>query len=139
MLEELNQDVWLSAIESIGHFDATRGTAVDWVLGIARHKGLAFLRKQYANRVTCVGGSADLPIQGLIPEDQLVVAERGRLLRAAIDSLPENWQFVLKQKYQFSLSVREIADLLESTPKAVESTLSRARARLRELMNQFEM
>ncbi len=139
VLEELNQEVWLSAIQAIRNFDATQGTAVDWVLGIARHKGLDFLRKHYKNRVTCVGGSGDLPMPSVIPEDQLLIAERERLLRAAIESLPEKWQFVLKQKYHLSLSICEIANLLESTPKAVESTLSRARARLRELLNQVEM
>ena len=136
MLEELNQDVWLSAIQSIDRFDATRGTAVDWILGIARHKGLTFMRRHYASRVICVGGNGDLPEPGVVADDHLEAAERAALLRASLESLPENWQYVLRQKYQTRLSVREIADLMESTPKAVESTLSRARRRLRDLMRE---
>jgi RNA polymerase sigma-70 factor (ECF subfamily) len=136
VLEELNQDVWLSAIGSIDRFNATRGTAVDWILGIARHKGLTYLRRQYANRVVCVGGNGDLPEQSVATDDRLVAAERAALLRASLESLPENWQYALRQKYQAELSVREIADLMESTPKAIESILSRARQRLRDLMHE---
>jgi RNA polymerase sigma-70 factor (ECF subfamily) len=65
-----------------------------------------------------------------------VAAERAALLRASLESLPENWQYALRQKYQAELSVREIADLMESTPKAIESILSRARQRLRDLMHE---
>ena len=138
VLEELNQEVWLSAIQSIDRFDATRGTAVDWVLGIARNKGLTYLRKQYAIRVVCIGGNGDLPELSVIDDDQLLAAERSALLRASLESLPENWQYVLRQKYQSGLSVQEIADLMESTSKAIESTLSRARQRLRDLMRESD-
>ncbi|MEW4530182.1 sigma-70 family RNA polymerase sigma factor [Maioricimonas sp. JC845] len=136
VLEELNQDVWLSAIQSIDRFDATRGTAADWILGIARHKGLTFLRRQYASRVVCVGGSGDLPEPTATVDDDHDAVERAALLRAAIESLPENWQYVLRQKYQSGRSVREIADLMDATPKSVESILSRARQRLRDLLRE---
>lgn len=135
-LEEMNQDVWLSAIQSIDRFDATRGTAADWVLGIARHKGLTFLRRHYARRLVCVGGSGDLPESIVCEDDQLLVSERAALVRASLESLPENWQYVLRQKYQAGLSVREIAESMGATPKAIESTLSRARQRLRELLRE---
>lgn len=81
-------------------------------------------------------GVDDLTESSVVEDDQLVAAERASLLRATLESLPENWQYVLRQKYQFRLSVREIADLVDSTPKAIESTLSRARQRLRDLMRE---
>lgn len=134
VLEELNQEVWLSAIRSIDRFDASKGNAVDWVLGIARNKGLTFLRRLYASRVVCVGGSNELPESIVFNEDQILVTERAALLRVSLESLPKNWQFVLQNKYHLGLSVREIAELMRTTPKAIESTLSRARQRLRDLM-----
>lgn len=137
VLEELNQDVWMSAIQSVERFDASRGTAVEWVLGIARHKGLTFLRKHYSSRVVCVGGSSELPESKVHDEDQLLAAERASLLRASLESLPENWQYVLRQKYQFGASVREIAEMMDATPKSIESTLSRARHRLRDLVREL--
>ena len=133
ILEDLNQDVWLSAIEFIEQFDATRGTAHDWILGIARYKGLNYLRKKYSCRLAYVGEYSDLAEKSDGLSVTIVEAERAALLRGAIESLPENWQFVLRQKYGEGMSVKEIADFSGMTPKAIESTLSRARQRLREL------
>ena len=135
ILEELNQDVWLSAIECIEGFDATRGTAQDWILGIARLKGLHYLRKKYKQRLAYVGSYTDFvePTDAAEAAEAADAAERAALLRGAIESLPEGWQLVLRQKYSDGLTVKQIAELCETTPKAVESTLSRARQRLREL------
>lgn len=134
VLEELNQEVWLTAIQIIDRLDVTRGTPRSWILGIARLKGLSYLRTQYKNRLVYVGEpidlanlledcSADSPANDKLP-----------LLRAAIVSLPERWQFVLRQKYDEGRTVEDIAELADSTPKAIESTLSRARQRLREII-----
>ncbi|QEG43816.1 RNA polymerase sigma factor [Roseimaritima ulvae] len=138
VLEELNQDVWLSALQSIERLDATRGTAVDWVLGIARHKGLTYLRKHYANRVVFVGAGGDMPDLSFADDGPSPAHERAMWLRAAIESLPEHWQYVLRQKYHVGLTVQQIADQMDRTPKAIESTLSRARARLRELVSEWK-
>jgi len=59
--------------------------------------------------------------------------ERLGMIRACIESLPENWQYILRQKYEQGLSVKEIAESNDCTVKAVESILSRSRSRLREL------
>lgn len=134
VLEELNQQVWLSAMESIGRFDASRGTAQDWILGIARFKGLTYLRVQYSSRVVCVGKVDELTDFQNGLEDSLERAEYLAMIRATIASLPENWQYVLRMKYEEKMSVNEIADFIGNTPKGVESVLSRARKRLRELM-----
>ena len=135
-LEELNQDVWLSAIQSVERFDATRGTPQDWVLGIARFKGLTYLRKKYYSRFAFVSGSSELAEHWVTPDSSMEFVDRIALLRAAIESLPENWQYLLRQKYEAGLSVNEIAELIAATPKAVESTLSRARQRLRDLFRE---
>ena len=70
------------------------------------------------------------------PESTIEFADRAALLRATIESLPENWQYLLRQKYEAGLTVNEIAELTGATPKAVESTLSRARQRLRDLFRE---
>ena len=57
------------------------------------------------------------------------LAERVQL---TLDYLPDRYGDVLEWKYLQGLSVNEIARRLASTPKAVESTLTRARQAFRE-------
>jgi RNA polymerase sigma-70 factor (ECF subfamily) len=57
------------------------------------------------------------------------LAER---VQITLDSLPDRYGDVLEWKYLLGLSVNEIAERLASTPKAVESTLTRARQAFRE-------
>ena len=57
------------------------------------------------------------------------LAER---VQITLDYLPDRYGDVLEWKYLQGLSVNEIAERLGSTPKAVESTLTRARQAFRE-------
>jgi RNA polymerase sigma-70 factor (ECF subfamily) len=134
VLEELNQTVWLAAMETIDNLDAARGTPQDWVLGIARFKALSYLRKKYRCRVVSVGMDVPMSLSQPLSDSADPLQERARVLRACIESLPENWQLVLRQKYEIGLSMKEISDLGGLSVKAVESILSRARNRLRELV-----
>src|SRR5262245_37208125 len=44
--EDVNQEVWLLAIEKIDAFDPARGEFRDWLLGIARHRALRRRRRE---------------------------------------------------------------------------------------------
>jgi RNA polymerase sigma-70 factor (ECF subfamily) len=56
------------------------------------------------------------------------------LLRVGLAALPEADRSVLEQKYLAAASVREIAEAAGTTEKAIESRLTRARGRLREII-----
>lgn len=133
VLEELNQAVWLAAMESIAGIDGSRGTPQDWILGIARFHALSYLRRKYRNRVVAVGCGSSWPAAAEVDAEAELRTERLGMIRACIESLPENWQYILRQKYEQGLSVKEIAESNDCTVKAVESILSRSRSRLREL------
>ena len=133
-LEELNQEVWLAAIESIEKWDESRGPVRDWVLGIARNRGLLYLRKLYRRRMVVAADVMELPATSAAEPGNVDLDEQRLLLRASIESLPETWQWLLRKKYDEGLSVKQIADLAESTPKAIESTLFRARHRLKTIV-----
>ena len=66
------------------------------------------------------------------PLDLLVQGERAHVVRAALLCLDGDQRRVLQDKYAEGLSVAEIAHRTGRSAKAVESLLSRARARLRE-------
>ncbi len=61
------------------------------------------------------------------PEDELRHKEVVRLVHLTLDYLPPRYGRALEWKYLEGLSVREIAGRLETTTKAAESILTRAR------------
>lgn len=66
------------------------------------------------------------------PHRDLVASERRVVLNRVIQSLPPAQRMALILFHYEALTVKEVALLLDSSPKAVESLLSRARSALRE-------
>ena len=66
------------------------------------------------------------------PEWLLERSETAQLVQATLDRLPGHYGDVLEWKYIEGLAVAEIAARLRSTPKAIESMLTRARTAFRE-------
>jgi RNA polymerase sigma-70 factor (ECF subfamily) len=66
------------------------------------------------------------------PEQQLERQDLARLVQLTLDYLPARYGDVLEWKYLQGLSMREIAERLDTTTKAVESLLTRARDAFRD-------
>ena len=73
-----------------------------------------------------------LPASGPGPNEQALAAERAAAVRTAIGKLPEDLREAIVLCEWEERSVAEAAAILETTPKAVESRLYRARQMLRE-------
>ena len=125
--DEIVQETWLVAVRRIADFDPGRGAFDGWLKGIADHV-LQSQRRRW-QRDHSADGRAVSERTGPGADDG---AETRELLALALTALPASYQAVLQAKYQEQLTVREIADRLGHTAKAVESLLSRARAAFRE-------
>jgi RNA polymerase sigma-70 factor, ECF subfamily len=127
--EDVNQEVWLLAIEKINGFDPNRGGFRDWILGIARHRALRRRREPV--------GVLDVPPETtsdvLSPPELLESVERSAMVRAALLCLQDDRRLVLLGKYAEGLSVAEMAARTGRSVKSVESLLTRAREQLRAL------
>lgn len=66
------------------------------------------------------------------PDAAVTRQEVGRLVQLALDYLPPRYSRALEWKYLEELSVQEIAARMQTTPKAVESLLTRAREAFRD-------
>ena len=78
-----------------------------------------------------------LPANDPAPSEQALAAERAEAVRAAVGKLPEDLREAIVLCEWEELSVAEAAAILETTPKAVESRLYRARQILRERLKQW--
>jgi RNA polymerase sigma-70 factor, ECF subfamily len=132
--EDVNQEVWLLAIEKVDSFDPDRGGFRDWLLGIARHRALRCHRRPSGLSLEAYPAGLSDPLS---PPEQLEAVERAGAVRAALICLDEARRRVLLDKYAEGLSVAEIAVRTGRSPKAVESLLSRAREQIRDLLRPY--
>jgi len=132
--EEVVQETFLSALEGIHRFEG-RSSLETWLAGIARHHISRRRRRLSRERVADLLEELDPEIDRLLadlsreelPDEILERVETEDLVGATMASLPWHYQELLRDKYIESLPVDEIARRRDASPKAVESTLGRAR------------
>lgn len=123
--DEVVQETWLVAVRRIADFDPIQGTFEAWLKGIASNVLKNHRRRwQRDKRTQSLDGAEP-------PSPTTVDCETGELMALALTALPARYQVVLRAKYEERLSVSEIGRRQGTTPKAVESMLSRAREALR--------
>ncbi len=66
------------------------------------------------------------------PEFRAYQSEVGRIIRAAVDKLPERQRLVFILRHYKLLSINEIGEAIGCTPGAVKAHLSRATAHMRD-------
>lgn len=143
LAEELNQEVWMEAIDGIDRCDADRGSFRGWLFGIARRRvALCFRRRgPAAGRPLSLGDGFEASVMSanhsILPEDVLEQMEQRSVVRAAMLALPADRRRALVWKYVEGLSVEAIATRMDKTAKAVESLLGRARQQARGLLSAY--
>ena len=140
--EELNQEVWLEAVDGIERCDPARGSFRNWLLGIARRRVALYYRRRASPGGQVRSGDpieemAEFEQNAILPEAAMEQLEQAAAVRAALLLLPDDRREVLRWKYVDGLSVETIAAQLGKTAKAVESLLSRAREQMRALLRGY--
>ena len=143
--EEVTQDVFIEVFKSAGKF--RRGSSVGtWIYRITVNKSLDSLRhrnrKKRAGFLISIFKKESVELQINAPHFnhpgvELENQEKARILFAVIDKLPENQKtaFILSQVEE--LPQKEVAMIMKTTEKAVESLLQRAKASLRKNLEIF--
>lgn len=134
LAEELTQKTVFDAVRGKNSFDPAKGTAGNWLSGIANNNLAAEFRKRAIREVT--GSELVAYIEAidrqLLPDEVLERKETALLVRKGMDGLDEKERTVLQAKYVEDLSARAIGKKLSLTEKAVHSLLYRARISLRD-------
>ena len=133
--EDLAQETFLRAWQSLGQYSAQRGAFSTWLFTIARNLAVNE-RGRAANQYEVWEGPvpADMPSTELEPDDLLSLAQERKVLQRALAQLPVADRCVLALAYISELDVASIARIEGCSAGAVKTRLHRARHRLAEIL-----
>jgi RNA polymerase sigma-70 factor (ECF subfamily) len=128
------QESYLRAFRSFGGFHGSNGRP--WLLTIVRNTAYSLIKKnQNAHLTTTFDEKEHLPDrESASPATLLEQNEESKLVRRAIDRLPDEFREILVLRHLEGLSYKEIADVTQLAPGTVMSRLARARAKLKEFL-----
>ncbi|MFN4258862.1 MAG: RNA polymerase sigma factor [Gemmataceae bacterium] len=142
LCEEVVQETLVRALYKLDQYDPERakGTIFPWLVGLARNEIQRVLHQRSQTvpltaewdtteaNVLGRGGSAE---GEPFSDDMLQREETRELVNATMAQLPRHYREVLEAKYVHGRSVRELAFQGQTSEKAVESLLTRARQAFR--------
>ena len=129
--EEVTQDAMLTVWRKAHLFDCKKAAASTWIFTIARNRRIDILRQQKypeldANDPALV---PDTPAQA---DDEVIAEQRGELVRAALDKLPEEQRELVRLAFYNGWSHGQLADETNLPLGTVKSRLRLAFGRLRQ-------
>ncbi len=129
------QETLFAAARNFAQFEASQGTAWNWLWGIGHRQVALHYRKRGrlpVDDADAVRLSAWLEAADETAHVQLVRREWGELIRQALSSLTAEYDSLLTARYLEERSVEELAQEAGQTCVALRSKLARARSALRE-------
>lgn len=128
------QEAYLRAFRSFGGFHGSNGRP--WLLTIVRNTAYSLIKKNQSIHVTTTFDEEDDVVdrESVSPATRLEQNEESKLVREAIDRLPDEFREILVLRHLEGLSYKEIADVAQLAPGTVMSRLARARAKLKEFL-----
>jgi RNA polymerase sigma-70 factor (ECF subfamily) len=140
------QDALLSAFQNLGRFEGNARLST-WLHRITVNAALMRLRSKKRRREDAIDdllpgfaedGHHAAPVSGFAPgvDEEIASAQVAKIVRAAIDELPESYRVVLVLRDIEGLDTAEAAEALGIGPDAAKMRLHRARQALRTLLEQ---
>lgn len=138
LAEDIVSEAMLALVKGIHTLDKEEPKISAWLRAVVRHKLADHHRRAYRLQDRLVQVEADIrsALPSLSPSQPLEQEETRDQVLAILEELPDRQRLALEWKYVDGLRVREIAERLGETEKAVEATLYRAR---REFRRRFQI
>lgn len=138
--EEVTQDSFLSAFESLSRYDTERASFKTWLMRIGYNTAMKKMRKQ--KKITFVDmdndqlySIADSEVDTLLSE---MKEERLMCLEKAVELLSPDDQMILKLYYSDNLPLKEIGYVTDRTDTYLQSRLQWIRKKLARTIQTFE-
>lgn len=130
LAEDMTQEIFLDVFKGLNEF---KGLCSDrtWIFRIAKNKLFDFYRKQYRQKIELI--DIDDPLTECLSDPE---QDTERLVELALESqmvcdclnrIPGHYRITLMLKYIDGKSVKQIAELADKSPKAIESLLQRSK------------
>jgi RNA polymerase sigma-70 factor, ECF subfamily len=136
--EDALQEVFLKAYENAGRFQPI-STVKAWLNRITANHCLNRLRERgpIQDSLDDEDRAPQLPAPTANPLEALEASDLARRLEALLQALPENQRRALILKRFGDLSYQEIADIMGTSPGAVDGLIKRARQFLRKALAEY--
>ena len=136
--EDVVQDTFMRAYQHLDRYDAAHKFST-WIYRIATNLCIDRLRRKKAAYsldadVTDgdgLDGYSVLHANDPTPEQELILSERQKLVRRAMEALPVKYKSAMTLKYYQDLSLQEISDILDIPVSTVKTRIHRGRDYLR--------
>jgi RNA polymerase sigma factor (sigma-70 family) len=133
LAEEVLHDVYLRVWDRAASFDPAKGTAMGWLVSVARNAALDHFRR---HRREVVGVADDLPqlVETTDPADLATASAARRALQACLDLLEPEPRRCVVLAYQGGMTHEELAVLFGRPIGTVKSWVRRSLLRLRQCL-----
>lgn len=132
--EDIVQDSILVVLENYKELAQRHETSIErYLIRIVRNKSITFFKQKLMHKLIHF-----LPLHGnrnglqeKSIETDIIELEWSQTLRAAVETFPRRERECLLMRIDGEMPIRDIAEKLQLTPKAIERSLTSARKRLR--------
>lgn len=135
--DDIAQETFIKAYTHISQFRG-QSTVKTWLLTITRRLALNYFRSAFIRKVTLVDRWSSNEVSRSA-EQEVIDQWNSEHIWQAVLKLPLKYREVLLLTVHYSLSGREIADLLGVAEGTVKSRLSRARSKVNEQLRKEGM
>lgn len=131
-IEDILQQTLFAALNSLPNF-RFRSSLFSWLCAIAHHEIVDFYRKKKLKTIlfSKIPFLKEAVDKALKPEERYLRYELQKEIKNVFSQLSEGYSKILRLKYIEEFSMKEIAQRLKTTIKAVESRLTRARKKFK--------
>jgi RNA polymerase sigma-70 factor (ECF subfamily) len=136
--DDVVEEVFWQAWRQAGRYEATRASGGTWLLTIARSRALDRLRSLKRSREDTgldafLDSGSDSEIQEMPdPLEATMLAERARVVRESLQTLPPDQRAALEMAYLEGLSQTEIAERTREPLGTIKTRMRLAMIKLRE-------
>jgi RNA polymerase sigma-70 factor, ECF subfamily len=130
--EETTQEVYLEVWRTAAAYDATRGSALSWLMTMAHRRAVDRVRsEQSAGQRESRYGAATVERPGDLVADSAIAADERRRVTACLDSLTDLQRQCIELAYYGGLTYAEVSQRLSANLSTIKSRMRDALRGLR--------